>query len=100
MRTLSPAGINRMSGRDADTQPIVFLFLAYLALITCSRVGDSEAPLGHQGDQIPVIEPVSYIPAYAKFDDFPLKSATVVDWIAGNRLDHGRLLAERLYIDP
>jgi hypothetical protein len=52
-----------------------------------------DASLGHHGDQIPVTKPVSHIPAYAHFNDFPIESATAIDRVSGNGLGHGTLLA-------
>jgi len=52
------------------------------------------APLGHEGDEIAVAQPVSKIPANAALDDFTRESATPVDDIAFNGLRHGKLRAK------
>jgi hypothetical protein len=51
-------------------------------------VGDGDAALGHDPDQISIAKPICEVPADAQLNDFRLKSAAPVDGIASDGLGH------------
>ncbi len=50
-----------------------------------------DAPLGHDGHQIPVAQPVADVPTDALFDDFSWKATPTVDRVANRGFGHGDL---------
>src|SRR5438105_1927374 len=55
------------------------------------RVRHVHVALGHQGDEISIAQAVCKVPADTGFDHITGESATPVNGIAFNGLDHGRL---------
>jgi hypothetical protein len=52
------------------------------------RVGNGDPPLSHHLDEISIAESVREVPAHTEFDDFWLKSAMSINWIALHGFGH------------